>query len=50
MKLKWTKEEIAYFTKKVPVAERNDDWIVWTIIMIASLCGAGYFIYLIIIK
>ena len=50
MKLKWTEEEIKYFDKKVPVAERNDDWVIWTIIMVASLSGIAYMIYNVIMK
>ncbi len=50
MKLRWTKEDVKYFNEKIPVVERNDDWIVWSIIAIASLSGAAYLIYYVIVN
>jgi len=42
MKSKWTEAELKYFTKKIPVIERNNDWIVWAILAICGLAGIGY--------
>lgn len=50
MKIKWTEEEIEYFNKKVPVAERDDDWIITAIIMVVGLSGIAYMIYDVIVN
>jgi len=39
---KYTKAELAYFSKPIPKAEQNDDVIVWFILSLISLCGVGY--------
>ncbi len=44
MRLKWTDAESKYFNKKIPAAERTDDWIVWVILIIVSLSGVVYLI------
>jgi len=38
---KYTKAELAYFTKPIPKAE-TDDAIVWFILSLISLSGIGY--------
>ena len=43
-KLKWSKTEHAYFSKPIPTA-KNDDAIVWFILSLVSLSGAGYWIW-----
>ena len=48
MKLRWTKAELAYFTKPIPTAERDYSWVGWLILTIASLAGLGYFIWQVI--
>lgn len=45
MKLKWSKAETKYFSKKIPVAERDYSWIIWSIMAICSLTGMGYWIW-----
>jgi len=51
-KLKWSskfsEKELKYFTKKIPVAERNDDWIIWAILVICGLAGIGYLVWMVI--
>lgn len=47
-KLKWTKAELAYFTKPIPKAEKNDDAIVWFILSLISLCGVAYWVWTVI--
>jgi len=39
---KYTKAELAYFSKPIPKAERNDDAIVWLILALCSLSGIAY--------
>ena len=41
MRLKWTKADIAYFSKPILKAEQYDNAIVWFILAICSLCGLG---------
>ena len=48
MKLKWTKAELKYFTKKIPVAKQNNDWIIWAILAICGLAGIGYLVWMMI--
>lgn len=48
MKHKWTKVELAYFSKPIPKAEKNDDAIVWFILSLISLCGVGYWVYMVL--
>lgn len=45
MKLKWTDAESKYFNKKIPAAERNEDWIVWVILIVVSLSGVCYLVF-----
>ena len=45
MKIRWSEADLAYFTKKIPVAERNDDAIVWFILSLISLSGIGYWVW-----
>uniref|UniRef100_A0A6M3XHY0 Uncharacterized protein n=1 Tax=viral metagenome TaxID=1070528 RepID=A0A6M3XHY0_9ZZZZ len=51
-KLKWSskfsEKELKYFTKKIPVAERTDDAIVWFILAMVSLCGIGYWVWVVV--
>jgi hypothetical protein len=47
MKHKWTKAELSYLTKPIPKAQRNDDAIVWLILSLVSLCGIGYWIWMV---
>jgi len=42
---KYTKAELAYFTKPILKAQRNDDAIVWFILSLISLSGVGYWVY-----
>ena len=44
MKLRWGNEEIKGFSKPVKRARRNNDWIIWAILVIISLSGIIYLI------
>jgi len=44
MRLKWTKADIAYFSKPIQRAERNDDWVIWAILFVASCSGIIYLV------
>mgnify|MGYP001049921148 CR=1 FL=1 len=50
MRLKWGEEELKYFNKKIPKAERYDNAIIWFILAICSLCGIGYWVYVVLTK
>jgi len=47
MRLKWGDKEKIYLTKK-PKQEKNDDAIIWFILALVSLCGIGYFIWMVL--
>lgn len=42
MKRKWSKAESKYFSKPIPTAERDYNWVVWLILAMCSLAGLGY--------
>ena len=44
MKHKWTKAELAYFTKPIPKAVVDYDWVWWVAIGVISLSGLLYLI------
>ena len=44
MKLKVGYEKIKGFSSPVKRAERNNDWVIWAILMIISLSGVIYLI------
>jgi len=39
---KYTKAELAYFSKPIPKAQRTDDAIVWFILSLIGLSGIAY--------
>ncbi len=45
MKLKWTKVELAYFTKPIPTAEHDYSWVGWLILAVCSLVGLPWLIF-----
>lgn len=49
MKTKWTKAEWKYLTKPSSATQRDDDWIIWTLIAVASLAGAFYLFFKVVI-
>ena len=49
-KLKWSRADLTYFTKPIPVAERNNDWIIWAILTICGLTGIGYFVWWVVVR
>jgi len=49
-KLKWSKADLTYFIKPIPVAERNNDWIIWAILTICGLTGIGYFVWWVVVR
>jgi len=44
MKLKWSKADLAYFTKPIPKVTVDYDWVWWALMVAISLSGIIYLI------